>query len=70
MSSLAQLDVDVDAASRAVTRLDTPGLEALRAGNPTARALPLLRALAVRAATDVVLDYLGTGVLAIKVTPC
>jgi hypothetical protein len=44
------------------TTLANPQLEALRAGNPAARALPLLEALAAQRSTKVVLDYLpGTG---------
>jgi len=68
-SSLARIDVEVECGSRPVTQVDIAGLEALRAANPTGRALPLLRALAGAAATEVVLDYLGTATLAIKVTP-
>ncbi|ESS36491.1 3-oxoacyl-[ACP] synthase [Burkholderia cenocepacia KC-01] len=34
-------------------------LDALRAGNPAARVLPLLEALAARQSTRVVLDYLA-----------
>lgn len=38
--------------------LDDPGLERLRTGNPAARALPLLRALALGRPAEVVLPYL------------
>ncbi|CAH0447754.1 hypothetical protein LMG10661_03827 [Ralstonia syzygii subsp. syzygii] len=40
------------------TALASPELERLRAGNPAARVLPLLEALAARRAASVVLDYL------------
>lgn len=40
------------------TTLASPELEALRVGNPAARVLPLLEAIAARRASSVVLDYL------------
>lgn len=40
------------------TKLASPELEALRASNPAARALPLLEAIAQRRAASVVIDYL------------
>ncbi len=45
----------------------SPGLEALRAGNPAARALPLLEPLARRAGARVVLEYLDPDALAVEV---
>ena len=42
-----------------VERCANPALETLRAGNPAARALPLLAALAQRRAGTIVLDYLA-----------
>ncbi len=56
-------------ATAAVDRLDDPELECLRAGNPAARGLPLLRAIARRTATRVLLpDGDGTG-LSVEVQP-
>lgn len=69
-SCLAQLELRIEAAPRSATRLQAPSLEALRAGNATGRALPLLQALAAPSEAQVVLDYLGTGSLAVNVTPC
>ena len=46
------------------------GLDALAAGNPAARALPLLRALAARRAALVRLPLLEDAHLEIRVTPC
>lgn len=40
------------------TTLASPELEALRTGNPAARGLPLLEAIAARRAASVVIDYL------------
>jgi hypothetical protein len=47
-----------DAADEAPTAMDDPGLEAMRTGNPAARALPLLRALALGGAHRLRLPYL------------
>jgi hypothetical protein len=46
------------------------GLDALAAGNPAARALPLLRALARRKAAELALPMLEDGRVEIAVTPC
>jgi len=67
---VAQLELKLEATPGRATRLQAPSLEALRAGNATGRALPLLQALAAPSATEVVLDYLGTGSLALQVAPC
>ncbi|MGU7775322.1 beta-ketoacyl synthase chain length factor [Burkholderia sp. MR1-5-21] len=56
-SSLARIDVQLTDAP--ATTLASPELEALRVGNPAARALPLLDALAARRSASVVLDYLA-----------
>jgi hypothetical protein len=53
-----------------VSTLAQPALEALRAGVPAARALPLLVALARRATGDLVLEYLKPQQLAVEVSPC
>ncbi|VWC43105.1 3-oxoacyl-ACP synthase [Burkholderia seminalis] len=54
--ALARIDVRLTDAP--ATTLAHAQLDALRAGNPAARALPLLDALATRRSTRVVLDYL------------
>lgn len=46
------------------------GLETLCQGNPSARALPLLAALAARQVEDVILDYLCGSQLKIALSPC
>ncbi|MBN3793105.1 beta-ketoacyl synthase chain length factor, partial [Burkholderia sp. Ac-20353] len=56
-AALARIDVQLTDAP--ATTLASPELEALRTGNPAARALPLLDALAARRSTSVVLDYLA-----------
>lgn len=47
-----------------------PALEQLRLGNPAARALPLLAALATRREARITLDYVAGRQLAVEVTPC
>ncbi|WP_321809297.1 MULTISPECIES: beta-ketoacyl synthase chain length factor [unclassified Burkholderia] len=54
--TLARIDVRLTDAP--ATTLANPELDALRTGNPAARALPLLDALAARRTASVVLDYL------------
>jgi hypothetical protein len=54
--TLARIDVRLTEAP--ATALALPELEQLRRGNPAARALPLLEALAGRRSASVVLDYL------------
>jgi hypothetical protein len=65
---LAALDVEL--AQGAETRLDDEELEKLRLGNPAARSLTLLAALARGAATEVVLSYVAGGNLRVRVEPC
>ncbi|MGI9435444.1 MAG: beta-ketoacyl synthase chain length factor [Geminicoccaceae bacterium] len=52
------------------TTLDQPELERLRQGNPAARSLPLLQALATRQSTGIALAYLASNALSVRVTPC
>jgi hypothetical protein len=68
--SLSRLSLSVGHQEAGATGLDQPSLERLRTGNPTGRALPLLRALAMGGAGTVTLDYLPGGCLAIAVSPC
>lgn len=56
VNTLARIDARLTDAPATVLR--APELEALRRGNPAARALPLLEALAARRATRLVVDYL------------
>ncbi|HTS52424.1 MAG TPA: beta-ketoacyl synthase chain length factor [Burkholderiales bacterium] len=69
-ASFARLDVQTETDARAPTRMQDPALEALRSGNPTGRALPLLRALAGPAPERLVLEYLTDSAALVTVTPC
>ncbi len=70
-AALSRLDLRFDSAPGAVpTPMSDGGLEALRCGNPAARALPLLAAIAGGRATGVVLESSGSVPLRIDVTPC
>ena len=66
--SLAQISVSLSDAP--ADPLDDTALERLRIGIPAARGLPLLRAIALRQAQQVILDYLDNNRLAVIVTPC
>jgi Beta-ketoacyl synthase, N-terminal domain len=66
--ALARLTVGVSGA--AATRMDDRRLEALRAGIPAARCLPLLRRLALGAPGTIVIDYLEEQRLSIEVDTC
>ncbi len=52
------------------TRMQDPGLEELRTGNPAARALPLVAAVAKADSTRITLAYLEDKELVVDVTPC
>jgi hypothetical protein len=69
-ASFARLDVQIETDARAATRMQDPALEALRCGNPTGRALPLLQALAGPTAAILVLGYLSGSVVKLTLSPC
>lgn len=66
--SLAQISVELSDAT--AHTLEDRALEHLRVRIPAARGLPLLRALALRAQEQVVLDYFDSCRLLVTVTPC
>ena len=65
--SVGQITVELTGA--AATPMADPALEQLRAAVPTARALPLLQAIAAGAAREVVLDHLEPTRLQVAWTP-
>ena len=67
--SLVELTASIDAGA-APTPLHDPALEALRVGNPAARALPALAAVAHGEPARVHLPYVGDLSLALELTPC
>jgi hypothetical protein len=68
--SLAVVELRFEAQARSETRMADDRLEAVRAGNPAARSLPLLAALACGSGGKLVLPYLQDGCLAVKLEPC
>jgi hypothetical protein len=52
------------------TRMANPDLDAVRAGVPAARSLPLLSALARGATEVIVFDHAGSSHLRVEVAPC
>jgi hypothetical protein len=53
-----------------VSTMKDPALEILRAGNPAARALPVLSAIASGTKTTLFLNYLDDLLMSVDVTPC
>ena len=68
--SLAHLSIQLVEGTGEETRMAEPSLEVLRKGNPAARALPLLSAIAKGKKTQVSINYLDDNQLLIDVTPC
>lgn len=68
--SVAAIELELRQADAAETRLADPGLEAARRGNPAARSLPLLAALARGSAEEIVLKYVAGAYLCTRITPC
>lgn len=68
-SALAELSVELRQEPLAETALEDPALDALRAGVPAARALPLLAAVARGAACEAVIPYVAGSFVAVRVTP-
>jgi hypothetical protein len=66
--TLARLELGLTHAPATV--LAAPELEQLRLGNPAARALPLLEALARRRSTGVILEYLPGTQLRVDIAMC
>jgi hypothetical protein len=69
--NLAQLDLTLsNDLTEEATRMDEARLEALRNGNPAARALPLLAVIAKQRPRCARLEYFEDQHLVIQVTPC
>jgi hypothetical protein len=68
-STIAQLEVSFGIGSGETTRMMNPALEALRAGIPAARSLPLLAALARSSAATIILELSAASHLRTEVTP-
>jgi hypothetical protein len=68
--AIAVLDIEFEPHQAAATRMRDAGLEALRAGVPAARCMPLLAALARGPRESVILEYVAGAHLRMTVTPC
>ena len=68
--STAVLDVEFMPDGSRATGMDEPALETVRAGNPAARSLPLLAALARNSACRLTIDCGVDAHLEIEVAPC
>jgi len=69
-AAFASIDLRLQADAPALSRMSDAGLEALRAGNPTGRGLPLLQTLAGPSNALVVIEYLNGTALCVEVQPC
>ncbi len=67
--SLARLSIALQRGGGKPVSMPDPALEKLRSGNPAARSLPLLAALARHAAETVTVEYRGTQNLVVEVAP-
>ena len=67
--SLARLVITIEPTLHALSRLSDAGLDGLRTGNPAARSLPLLAALARRKAAELFLPYVHSQALRVNVQP-
>jgi hypothetical protein len=67
---LARLELGTSDRDRPVTRCSDPALESLRTGNPAARGLPLLAAIARGGTGQPVFEYLEDRRLCVRVIPC
>lgn len=70
--SMSMLDITLllEPKTKATAMLDLPSLESLRLGNPAARGLPLLQAIAKNLNSSVYLDFLDNLQLKIDHQPC
>ena len=67
--SLMKMSLTIFSANTMPSVLMAPALEALRLGNPAARALPLLSAVAQRGTTSIALPYVGARLLGVTLEP-
>lgn len=67
--TLASIEISLCSASRQASCMNDLALESMREGNPAARSLPLLAALARGVPEKLVLRYVGDYALAINLTP-
>lgn len=68
--SLAEMELAISSRSGASTSVAHAELETMRMGNPAARSLPLLAALATQTSATIYLDYLAGKQLEVMVRPC
>jgi hypothetical protein len=68
--AFARLEIEFVPAPGQATRMSDAALDAARLGNPAARALPLLAALAREGGAIVVLDFLSGAQLRVAAGPC
>ena len=68
--TMAEMELTMDASPQEISRMNDVALERLRTGNPCARALPLLAALAGAKRQQVTLERNAGQTISISVRPC
>jgi hypothetical protein len=68
--TIASIALAIESRNDAATAMTAEPLEAVRRGNPAARALPLLETIARNIEARIVLDYLGDRSVTLAVAPC
>ncbi len=67
---MASVTLSIEARNDAPTAMMAEPLEAIRRGNPAARSLPFLEAIARGSHSRIVLDYLGDRSVTLAIAPC
>ena len=68
--AMASVTLAIEARNDAPTSMIAPPLETIRRGNPAARSLPLLEAIARGIDSRIVLDYLADRSVTMAIAPC
>lgn len=68
-TSFASFTIALADGNEPPTAMAEPRLEAIRLGNPAARSLPLIEALARQIETKIVLEYLGDNTVTVSIVP-
>ena len=68
--ALAELEISISRKSIASSPMAIAELEAMRIGNPAARSLPLLAAIATQTPENICFDYIAGNQLDVVVRPC
>lgn len=68
--SMAEIGISINRKNKSSTPIANAELEAIRAGTPAARSLPLLAALSNRISGEIYFDYIAGNQIDVAVRPC